>query len=124
MIVTNGYFHYRIFSKVKNLKFVLTFDGDQFKTGMTFQKASNTILEFFNSFKDIAKIKDQIFAATAFFFTKVQNQDIVALLTSMKTAKFKSKGTLIIELIDNILAKKKYYIFPRAEKPGERPKSQ
>lgn len=124
MIVTNGYFHYRIFSKVKNLKFVLTFDGDQFKTGMTFQKASSTILEFFNSFKDIAKIKDQIFAATAFFFTKVQNQDIVALLTSMKTAKFKSKGTLIIELIDNILAKKKYYIFPRAEKPGERPKSQ
>jgi len=77
MIVTNGYFHYRIFSKVKNLKFVLTFDGDQFRSGMAFEKAANTILEFFNSFKDIVKIKTEIFAATTFFFTKVQSQDIV-----------------------------------------------
>lgn len=105
MIVTNGYFHYRIFSKVKNLKFVLTFDGDQFKTGMTFEKAANTILEFFNSFRDINKIKEVIFQATAFFFTKVQNQDILALLTSMKTAKFKTKGALIIELINHIITK-------------------
>ena len=105
MIVTNGYFHYRIFSKVKNLKFILTFDGDQFKTGMTFDKATNTVLEFFNSFKDIASIKAQIFDATAFFFTKVQNQDIVTLLKNMKTAKFKAKGALIIELIDKILTK-------------------
>jgi len=71
MIIANGYFHYRIFSKVKNLKFVLTFDGDYFETGKPFDKAANTITEFFNSFKDIAQIKKEIFAATSFLFTKI-----------------------------------------------------
>jgi hypothetical protein len=51
MVIANGYFHYRIFSKVKNLKFVITFDYKQFEG--VFDKPKNTLIEFFMSFKKI-----------------------------------------------------------------------
>ncbi len=50
MVIANGYFHYRIFSKVKNLKFVITFDYKQFEG--VFDKPKNTLIEFFMSFKN------------------------------------------------------------------------
>ncbi len=84
MVVANGYFHYRIFSKVKNLKFVLTFDGDHFYTDKAFDKATHTITEFFSSFKNISEIKEDIFAATCFLFTKIQEQNVKILLQNMK----------------------------------------
>ena len=49
MVIANGYFHYRIFSKVKNLKFVITFDNKHFEG--VFDKPTNTLIEFFMSFK-------------------------------------------------------------------------
>ena len=34
MVIANGYFHYRIFSKVKNMKFLITFNYDEFNQTM------------------------------------------------------------------------------------------
>ena len=42
----------------------------------------------------------------------------------MKTANFGSKGSLINELIDEVLNKNKFYIFKRAQQVGEKPRSQ
>lgn len=39
-------------------------------------------------------------------------------MKNMKTANFKAKGSLIVELIDHILKNNKFYIFKRAEKVG------
>lgn len=69
MVIANGYFHYRIFSKVRNLKFVITFDY-AFMSGV-YDKPTNTLTEFLRSFKNLKQIKKEIFEATSFVFTKL-----------------------------------------------------
>ena len=68
-IFSNGYFHYRSFSKTAKIKFVITFtfnsmesDGSRFKS---------TIQNFINTFKNYTEIKDKILEATSFLITKV-----------------------------------------------------
>ena len=48
MIIANAYFHYRIFSKVKKLKFVLVFDSNTMDG--VYEKPRQTIRSFLNSF--------------------------------------------------------------------------
>ena len=42
MIIANGYFHYRIFSKAQNLKFIIAFDYNFM--GDVYEKPTNTLL--------------------------------------------------------------------------------
>jgi hypothetical protein len=69
MVIANGYFHYRIFSKVINLKFVITFDYKHMSG--VFDKPKNTLIEFLTSFKNLKEIINNIINATAFVFTKL-----------------------------------------------------
>lgn len=68
-IFSNGYFHYRSFSKTGKIKFVLTFSqADLLGSALIFK---NTIFNFINSFNKYAEIRDSILAATSFLITKV-----------------------------------------------------
>jgi hypothetical protein len=49
-ILSNGYFHYRLYSKVKNMKFILCFDQSHLKSSP--KDVIGTIIEFTSSFKD------------------------------------------------------------------------
>jgi GTPase SAR1 family protein len=69
MVIANGYFHYRIFSKVLNLKFVITFDYKH--VSGIFEKPKNTLIEFMMSFKNFKEIREQVINATSFVFTKL-----------------------------------------------------
>jgi len=43
-VLSNAYFHYRVFSKVKNMKFALVFDSNTFSTNL---KETNAIFKLF-----------------------------------------------------------------------------
>ena len=70
-VISNGYFHYRVFSKVQNIKFILTFSYhdmiDQAKNLM------KTFTEFISGFSESGfdGISKDIFAATSVMITKV-----------------------------------------------------
>lgn len=126
-IITNGYYHYRVFSKVQNLKFVLTFDGNEFKSGETLQTAYSTIKEFFDSFRDLKKIKNEIFRATVFFFTKVDKQDIKLELENFKQAgvirKIPAYHPLIVELIDLVIREERFFTFLKPNRENQKPEN-
>lgn len=67
-IYSNGYFHYRTFSKTPKLKFILAFKKDDLTgTGEYFKR---TITNFINTFNNWEEIKDKIVKATSFLITK------------------------------------------------------
>ena len=76
LVITNAYFHYRVFSKVQNLKFILAIDANNL-TG-DYMKVVNTLEHFFKSFKldKFDQIKDDVFASTVFIFTKIDERGI------------------------------------------------
>lgn len=49
-ILANGYFHYRLYSKVKNMKFILCFDWAHISN--TAEKFIDTIVQFTSYFKN------------------------------------------------------------------------
>lgn len=121
MVIANGYFHYRIFSKVRNLKFVITIDYAHMNG--VYDKPVNTLFEFLMSFKKFDKIKKEIFEATSFVFTKLNKSaksemeiegNIVSKLInlrncgSLNNSGFKDE---MIELIDLVKDKKRYFYF-------------
>jgi len=67
-IYSNGYFHYRTFSKTPKLKFILAFKKDDLiGTGEFFKK---TIFNFINTFKNWEEVEESILKATSFLVTK------------------------------------------------------
>ena len=48
MLIANQYFHYRVLSKVRQLKFVITFDYEKFIND--YRNVTDTIKEFLMSF--------------------------------------------------------------------------
>ena len=67
-IFSNGYFHYRTFSKTPRLKFVLAFKRSDLEGPA--EKFKKTILNFINMFVTYDYIKPKILAATVFLVTK------------------------------------------------------
>ncbi len=68
-ILSNGYYHYRLYSKVQNMKFILCFDMIQLKNaGASF---ITTITEFTSSFKNYLDNRKEIWKSCAFSITKV-----------------------------------------------------
>ena len=68
-IFSNGYFHYRTFSKTPKLKFILAINYNDLRG--TAEKFKKTINNFINAFADWETIKPKILKATSFLFTKV-----------------------------------------------------
>jgi hypothetical protein len=67
-IFSNGYFHYRTFSKTPKLKFILAFKKvDLEGTG---EKFKSTIEYFINTFIRYDEIKASVLAATTFLITQ------------------------------------------------------
>jgi hypothetical protein len=125
MVIANGYFHYRIFSKVKNLKFLITFDYSHMSG--VYDKPTNTLVEFLLSFKNFGQIKDAVINATSFVFTKLDRQGyndaVVAGNIEAKLIALRNCGNLtrtdywrdLQELIDVIIASKRYYFFEKGK---------
>ena len=69
--IANGYYHYRLYSKAKNMRFILIFEKNQLmgRTG----KFIDTILQFSNSFVDLDYVKEHIWKCSCFLFTKCEN---------------------------------------------------
>ena len=94
-IFSNGYFHYRSFSKAGKIKFVLVFNHKDLLDDPT--KFKSTISNFFKCFKKYENIKDSIEAATSFLVTKVDNtlstpQLLIDKLTFLRDNAVKSMG--------------------------------
>jgi hypothetical protein len=126
MVIANGYFHYRIFSRVRNLKFVVTFDYRHFEG--VFDKPKNTLVEFLMSFRDFPAISEQLVAATAFVFTKVarlgQSEETILGNIRAKLEAFSNCGSVsntlehrdaIRLLVAQVIANKRFFYFERAE---------
>ena len=67
-IITNAYFNYRVFSKVRNMKFIIVVqksDMEETATGLV-----KTIKGFLENFTDFESIKQKIFNATTMVVTK------------------------------------------------------
>ena len=66
MLIANGYFHYRVMSKVRQLKFVLAFDYT--KLSGTCEEATNTMRDFLSTFDH--QLLQDIIPSIAFVFTR------------------------------------------------------
>jgi hypothetical protein len=69
-IFSNGYFHYRTFSKTPKLKFILAFKKVDLEG--TAEKFKNTIEYFINTFARYDEIKTDILGATTFLITQAE----------------------------------------------------
>ena len=67
-IFSNGYFHYRTFSKTPNLKFVLTIWSNDLRG--TAEKFKLTIRNFMNTFNNWEQVKKDVLKATAILITR------------------------------------------------------
>lgn len=80
-IFSNGYFHYRTFSKTPKLKFILAFKKVDLEG--TAEKFKNTIKYFLETFTKYDVIQDKILAATSFLITQADPNSTIADLTGM-----------------------------------------
>lgn len=74
-IISNRFFHFQVFSKVENIKFIITFTySDMKKTADTMRE---TFKEFLSGFSNLDQIKDKILKATSIMITAVpRNKDL------------------------------------------------
>ena len=72
-IVTNAYFNYRVFSKVKKVKFIITVSRTDM--GSDSENFFSTFKYFLKNFKDIQRVKDNIIDATCLLVTKVHDTE-------------------------------------------------
>ena len=71
-IFSNAFYHYRLYSKVQNMKFILAFEKSHLSG--TADKFLDTITQFTSYFKDYAKMKDKIWQSCCFLITKVDDE--------------------------------------------------
>lgn len=80
-IFSNGYFHYRTFSKTPKLKFILAFKKVDLEG--TAEKFKNTIKYFIETFTNYDAIQHKILAATSFLITQADPNSTIEDLTRM-----------------------------------------
>ena len=71
-IFSNAYYHYRLYSKVQNMKFILAFEKSHFSN--TAEKFLDTIIQFTSYFKDYSKVKGKIWSSSCFLITKTDDE--------------------------------------------------
>jgi hypothetical protein len=69
-ILANGFYHYRLYSKVENMKFILCFDHAHVRN--TCEKFIDTIIQWTSSFKNYFDNRKNIWSSCVFLFTKVE----------------------------------------------------
>jgi len=70
-LISNGYYHYRVYSKTKNIKFIICFEKSHL-TG-TLEHFITNIKNFSESFKDYPSQQEKIWQSCAFIVTKCSN---------------------------------------------------
>jgi hypothetical protein len=78
-IFSNGYFHYRTFSKTPKLKFILAIDYNDLKG--TAEKFKSTIFKFINAFVNWDNVRSNILKATSFLITKADPSTKIDMIT-------------------------------------------
>jgi hypothetical protein len=68
-IISNRFFHYQVFSKVQNVKFLIVFTFEDMRKSA--DNVKNTFKEFLGGFSNLNSIKKQIFDATSVMVTQV-----------------------------------------------------
>lgn len=71
-VINNRFFHYQVFSKVENIKFIITFTFNDM--GKVAELMKKTFKQFLSGFKNINEIKDQLINATSVMITSVPKQ--------------------------------------------------
>ncbi len=74
-ILANGFYHYRLYSKVQNMKFIICFDAIQLQN--TSIEFINTIKQWTSSFKDYLTVRRNIWKSVAFVITKVEDKPTI-----------------------------------------------
>ena len=125
-IFSNGYFHYRTFSKTPKLKFILAVSRHDL-TG-TAEKFKKTIACFINTFKDWEKVKIDITKATSLLITKADlktnYENLKGIITALRnsvTNMGTSERLQYQGLIDDLLEKNKIYFIERPKDAYARP---
>ena len=125
-IFSNGYFHYRTFSKTPKLKFILAVSRHDL-TG-TAEKFKKTIAYFINTFNDWEKIKKDIIKATSLLITKADVKTnfenlkgIIKILRNSVTNMGTSERSQYQELIDDFLENNKIYFIEKPKDAHTRP---
>ena len=71
-ILSIGYFHYRLYSKIRNMKFVLCFQrSDINSTAQVFVDTVKHFTAYFKNYDNDAEIRQRIWKSCAFLITKV-----------------------------------------------------
>jgi hypothetical protein len=123
-IFSNGYFHYRTFSKTPKLKFILAFNKNDLQG--TAEKFKKTIFNFINTFARYEEIKKQILGATSFLITKAEPkskiEDIKKMLITLKTGAISNMGKVKIalfqEIIQHMVDNDKIFVIEKPEQVG------
>lgn len=118
-IMANGYYHYRLYSKVKNMKFILCFDANSLKN--TASDFIDTIIKWTASFKDYLSVRKSIWRSCVFMFTKVQvdssKEDVVlrlkAIKRDLKTQHDSEVQDALKELIEYIVLEDRIFLIKK-----------
>lgn len=119
-IFSNGYFHYRTFSKTPKLKFILAIKkNDLSGTGDIFKR---TISNFLSSFARYGKISKHILNATAFLITmadpRPKLEEIMEKIQQLRASVHnmtEKEAAQYQEIIDHMLANKKVFFIEKPE---------
>lgn len=124
-ILANGYYHYRLYTKVKKIKFIVCFDATQLQnTCVDFIK---TIVNWSSYFKDYILVRKQIWKSLVFIITKTEDkptikEDLIAKLRNIQqqitTLYGKNVEDALKELIDFIINEDRLF-FVKKIKEGE-----
>jgi hypothetical protein len=115
-IFSNGYFHYRTFSKTPKLKFILAFKKVDLEG--TAEKFKNTIEYFINTFVRYDDIKKDILGATTFLITQAEPKSKIENLRKLiENLRDSSIGSMsenerirFQEMINNMLNNNKIFV--------------
>lgn len=125
-IFSNGYFHYRTFSKTPKLKFILAFKKVDLEG--TAEKFKNTIKYFIETFTKYDNIKNKILDATSFLITQADPKSTIVDLTNM-IVKLRDQALAsesndvrrqLEEMINEVIVKKKIFMIKRPEQSGNK----
>ena len=116
-MITNGYFHFKIFSQVKQVKFVLAIQiTDMNGVATNFRSAFKAFYDGFEKFSDDHK---DILAATSFLVTKVPKNTELSTIINKLSQVNPFRGGDIKSAFDafknDVITNKKVFLFKAAE---------
>lgn len=126
-ILANGFYHYRLYSKVQNMKFILCFDHAHVRN--TCEKFIDTIMQWTSSFKNYFDSRKDIWKSCVFLFTKVDESEggevttikdlkdkLISIAKNLKTQFSEQAEQALREFIVHIVDEEKIFYIKRIKR--------